>query len=531
MRVRLTVVVSSLIAALLPLSPVAAGTGEQVRGGPTPSVTWTPCADDPTADCGTLAVPIDWARPRGATIDLALVRRKATDPAARVGSLVVNPGGPGGSGVDAVLERLLTFSPEVTRRFDLVGFDPRGVARSHPVVCSAALAYQAPDPLALRSQADFAALVAYNQRLREDCRVRTGPLADHVDTLSVVRDLDAIRAALGDEKLTYYGVSYGTLIGQLYAERFPGRVRALALDSNMDHSLGTGAFLDTETATVQDSFDEFVSWCDRTETCALHGKDVRALWAGLIARADRGELPFPGYPSVSVSRTQLLSQVFVSFYEPAWSQLADLLVALDSGSQPTVSPAVSPAVSPPAVSPPAELSRQEDEVVQDPAQVFCEDYFLPVRDFREYAAHLSRAARIAPDMRISPLAISLIAACLGQPTPIPDPQHRLRVAPNAQVLLGNAVHDPATPYVWAASTARQMGRAAVLLTYEGWGHRVYGRGDCTTGAFERYLVSRTLPARGTRCPAVPPAEATLRRAPWPVPSGPVPGLPGWRFRS
>ncbi|MBB2744966.1 UNVERIFIED_ORG: pimeloyl-ACP methyl ester carboxylesterase [Microbispora rosea subsp. rosea] len=517
MRARLAVVVSSLIAALLPLSPVAAGTAEQGGGGPTASVTWTPCADDPTADCGTLAVPIDWARPRGATIDLALVRRKATDSAARVGSLVINPGGPGGSGVDAVLEQRLTFSAEISRRFDLVGFDPRGVARSHPVVCSAALAYQAPDPLALRSQADFTALVAYNQRLREDCRARTGPLFDHVDTLSVVRDLDAIRAALGDEKLTYYGVSYGTLIGQLYAERFPGRGRALALDSNMDHSLGTQAFLDTETATVQDSFDEFVSWCDRTETCALHGKDVRALWAGLIARADRGELPFPGDPSVSLNRTSLLSLVFGAFYGPAWSQLADVLVALDTG------------VQPPA--PPAEPRRQEDEVVENPAQVFCEDYFLPVRDFREYAAHVNRAARIAPDMRISPLAIAMVAACLGQPTPIPDPQHQLRVAQNAQVLLGNAIHDPATPYVWAASTARQIGRAGVLLTYEGWGHRMYGRGDCTTGAFDRYLVSRALPARGTRCPAVPPAQATLRRAPWPVPSGPVPGLPGWRFRS
>ncbi|XVQ86142.1 alpha/beta hydrolase [Microbispora siamensis] len=517
-RARLTVVVSSLIAALLPLSPVAAGTAEQGRGGPTPSVTWTPCSEDPTADCGTLAVPIDWARPRGATIGLALVRRKATDPAARVGSLVINPGGPGGSGVDAVLGNRLPFSAEITRRFDLVGFDPRGVARSHPVICSTALAYQAPDPLSLRSQADFTALVAYNQRLREDCRARTGPLFDHVDTLSVVRDLDAIRAALGEDMLTYYGVSYGTLIGQLYAERFPGRVRALALDSNMDHSLGTGAFLDTETATVQDSFDEFVSWCDRTESCALHGKDVRALWAGLIVLADRGELPFPGDPSISLNRASLLSLVFSAFYGPAWSQLADLLVALDTGTRPSVSSLVEP-------------RRQEDEVVENPAQVFCEDYLVPVRDFREYAAHLDRAARIAPDMRISPLAISMIAACLGQPTPIPNPQHQLRVVPNAQVLLGNAVHDPATPYSWAASTARQIGRAGVLLTYEGWGHGIYGRGDCTTGAFDRYLVSRTLPARGTRCPAVPPAEATLRRAPWPVPSGPVPGLPGWRFRS
>lgn len=188
-------------------------------------MTWTPCAEDPTADCGTLTVPIDWADPRGATVDLALVRRKATDPASRTGSLVLNPGGPGGPGAQVVLDKSYPFSDEITRRFDIVGFDPRRVGASHPVVCTTGLLAQMPDVLQVRSEADFSALLDYNRRLREDCRARTGPLFDHVDTLSVVRDLDALRAALGEDKLTYYGVSYGTLIGQLYAERFPQRVR------------------------------------------------------------------------------------------------------------------------------------------------------------------------------------------------------------------------------------------------------------------------------------------------------------------
>src|SRR5690606_11889323 len=153
-----------------------------------------------------------------------------------IGSIVINTGGHGGTGVDAVLQNWLGFSPELTSRFDVVGFDPRGVGRSHPILCSFELAAQAPDPLEIDGPAEFAALLAYDERYRQDCRARTGPLFDHVDTGSVVRDLDAIRAALGERKLTYYGVSYGTLIGQLYAERYPGRIRALALDSNMDHS-------------------------------------------------------------------------------------------------------------------------------------------------------------------------------------------------------------------------------------------------------------------------------------------------------
>ncbi|MEV4116734.1 alpha/beta fold hydrolase, partial [Nonomuraea sp. NPDC049695] len=191
----------------------------------TASISWQPCTEDATVDCGTLTVPLDWGNPDGEKIQLALARRKATNPSARIGSLVVNPGGPGGSGKQIVLKDRLPFSSEITSRFDIVGFDPRGVAGSHPIQCSQDLASQAPDPF-LKSQADFERLLAFNQRYKQDCRARTGPLFDHVDTLSVARDLDTMRQALGDDKLSFYAISYGTLIGQIYAERFPGRVRA-----------------------------------------------------------------------------------------------------------------------------------------------------------------------------------------------------------------------------------------------------------------------------------------------------------------
>ncbi|WP_433252496.1 alpha/beta hydrolase [Streptosporangium sp. CA-135522] len=501
-----------VITALLPLAPAGAAGGATAGGA---TITWTACPEDPTAECGTLAVPIDRADPGGSTVEVALARRKATDPAARIGSLLINPGGPGGSGVDFAIYGKGYFSQEITRRFDIVGFDPRGVARSHPIVCSTDLLGQAPSPI-MKSQADFDGWLAYNRRLRDDCRARTGPLYDHADTLSVVRDLDAIRAALGEDKLSYYGVSYGTLIGQQYAETFPRRVRALALDSNMDHSVGTGEFLDTQATAAQDSFDEFVAWCDRDDGCALHGKDVRAFWAGLRARAERGELHFPGEPDVPLTQMDLLGLAFGSFYGPDWSALAEFLLAVDTG-----------AGLPPGS--PARSVRRDAEVTAFPAQIFCEDYLLPVRGYREYAAHLRRSARIAPDMRFGPPAASLTALCLGQPAPIPNPQHRLRVHGSAPLLMGNALHDPATGYDWAIGTARQLGRQAVLLTYEGWGHGIYGRGECTTGAIDGYLVSLTLPARGTRCPAVPPTALRAQRQPWPRPSGPLPNVPGWTY--
>ncbi|GAA3838540.1 alpha/beta fold hydrolase [Streptomyces phyllanthi] len=134
--------------------------------------------------------------------------------------------------------RISLFSPEVRRRFDIVSFNPRGVGGSNPVACSGALLAERPSP-ELKRQADFDATVAYNRRLRADCRARTGPVFNHLDTAQTVRDLDALRAALGERKLTFHGSSYGTLLGAQYAETYPRRVRAMVLESVMDHSVPT----------------------------------------------------------------------------------------------------------------------------------------------------------------------------------------------------------------------------------------------------------------------------------------------------
>ncbi|MEV6154050.1 alpha/beta hydrolase [Nonomuraea sp. NPDC052129] len=474
---------------LMPTAPAAARTS---------GIDWKPCDQDATAECGTLTVPIDWATPGSGTIDLALARRKATDATKRIGSLVVNPGGPGVSGVDFALFSDRFLSAELTKSFDIVGFDPRGVGRSHPVVCSSALLRAMP-PTLMRSQADFEARIAYNKRLREDCEARTGPLFDHVSTVSVVRDLEAIRAALDEERVTFYGVSYGTLIGQQYAERYPGRVRALVLDSNFDHSLGTGAYLDTAAINAESAFDEFADWCAKNATCPLHGKDVRAFWAKLLARADRGELHQPGQPDVPLTSWDLIDQAFGAFYGPYWTELAESLLATDTAAA--------------TKTPSGEASRAE-ELSPFPRAVFCQDFSFPVRDYREYAARLDRQRALAPDMRYNPAALYAIAACLDWPTPIPNPQHRLNVDGTPPILVANSLYDPATSYLWAAGVAGQIGREAALLTYEGWGHGVYGRSDCVTGAMDRYLISLTVPtAAGSRCPAIPPPAVGLNRSP------------------
>ncbi|MBQ1013689.1 alpha/beta fold hydrolase, partial [Micromonospora sp. M51] len=199
-------------AGLTPASPAAA------RPQPAPTIDWRPCAADASAECGTLSLPVDWNRPRGERFDLSLARRVA-NPATRQGALVFGPGGPGDSGVDRVVNGSSRFSDDLRARFDIVSFDPRGTGGSHPVICARDLLARQPQLIA--DQAQFDAVLADNALLRADCRARTGALYDHVDTTSAARDLDAVRAALGERQLTFHGSSYGTLLGQRYAELYP----------------------------------------------------------------------------------------------------------------------------------------------------------------------------------------------------------------------------------------------------------------------------------------------------------------------
>ncbi|MEU7732488.1 alpha/beta hydrolase [Streptomyces griseus] len=465
-----------------------------VQASPPPAtepLRWAPCeaATKPGAECATLSVPVDWARPDGPRLDLAVARRQAAGPGPRVGSMVFGPGGPGDSGVAMVVGNIGRFSPEVRRGFDIVSFDPRGVGGSTPVTCSADLLAARPSP-ELGSQADFEATLAYNKRLRADCRARTGPVFDHLDTAQTVRDLDALRAALGERKLTFHGSSYGTLLGAQYAETYPRRVRAMVLESVMDHSVPTTReFLRSEAATAQNSFEEFVKWCDAAATCALRGRDVRAVWQGLLDRAGRGELENPAKPGTALSSSDLVNRVaFRRFYAADHAGLATEIARMHA-SEPLPASPTSTAPLPPAT------------------PVFCSDWRLPVRDHREYASLVSLMNRTAPDLPYL-LPIHMTAACLGAPTA--NPQHRLRVTGAPPILLSNALHDPATGYAWAVSVARQLGRGGVLLTYEGHGHGSVTSGPCMRDAVDGYLTELVVPPRGTSCPAVSPDRSPPR---------------------
>ncbi|QFG23744.1 alpha/beta hydrolase [Actinomadura sp. WMMB 499] len=457
-----------------------------------PPITWTACGDDGNARCGTLTLPVDRDEPDGATFGLAVARRPALDPGARIGTLVFGPGGPGDSGVHQILEGD-RFSDALRRHFDIVSFDPRGVGGSAPITCARDLVRAQPSPV-MADQDDFDATVAHNERLRADCAERTGPIYGNADTLSTVRDLDALREALGESRLTFHGSSYGTLLGEQYAETYPHRVRAMVLESVVDHSRrGAGAFLTSQAAAAQDSFDEFVEWCDRTDACALHGRDVRAVWQGLLDRARRGDLP-------GMSEVSLVEEAYSAFYGPRWAELARTLAALDAGDPP-------PATSTPRTAEPT-AGPSDEATVQDPfLGVFCSDWSLPVRDHRHWSRLMRRVERVAPDMTYT-RPVRAAAGCIGAPRPVANPQHRLDVRGlRTPILLSNARHDPASGHNWATNVARQLGREGVLLTYEGAGHGSYNRSDCMRRTIDRYLIDLDVPARGTTCPPVPAGSA------------------------
>lgn len=442
----------SLTLAATACAPAAAASG------------WQPCEENTAAECTTITVPVDWAEPAGERFGMAVARHPATGE--RRGTVVYLPAGPGSSGVDAVTnEQILNMvlPKEVVEHFDVVSFDPRGVRRSSPVVCDAGLvaALDRPEP---RNQAEFAALLDAQAAVGADCRQRTGPVFDHLDSTQVARDVDALRAVLGEDQLNLYALSYGTVAGQMYAERFPGRIRTMVLDAVFDHSVDSGRFAVAGARAGQESFDRFVEWCATDTACVLHGTDVRARVAALFERtADPAALTYA-----------LVSPLT----RPDLPAVAAEIVRLESGD-PTA-------------------TRQAAETTPLPIFLQCADNRNDVRSFADMKRLAARTRAVAPDVRAS--AFDIASLCVNPPVPATNPQRALHAPDAPPVLVTNARFDASTPHEGARHVAAQL-PGAVLLTWDGMGHGAATRTACTREHVLRYFTDATLPAPGTHCPA------------------------------
>jgi pimeloyl-ACP methyl ester carboxylesterase len=466
------------------------------------SIRWHSCGPDfpPSLQCGSLAVPLDYNHPRGAKIRLGFDRLRAQDSAHRVGSLIVNPGGPGGAGSEVVAAEaagLGFWHPALHQRFDLIGMDPRGVGSSTHVKCDPAV-FNRPVSRFPRTAAQFDQLAAYEHDLAASCRRLTGRLLGHVDTASVARDMEALRRALGDGKLNFLGLSYGAEIGVLYAERYPERIRTMALDGVLDHSISTSSLFADNAASYEDTFNRFAAWCAQTTTCALYGRDVAALFDRLGQQADRQPIPAPQCANGECRATVTGDDIRLNSYsmllfkdglpavgQPGWADLAVALAAAEAGDASRLST-------------PIETNPKSDSFAG--LAVICLDYPPLLSRYSDLVAANLLGRALAPHTQGAGEAWPALTGCMNWPVPVANRPHQARIRGKTNILLVNATHDPSTPYRMAHNVLSQV-PGAVLLTRDGDGHTSsLLKQSRTSDAIAEYLITGRRPAPGTVYP-------------------------------
>jgi len=485
-------------------APAPPATGAPVAAPPTPTtgpasalavgftpqpLHWKPCADG--FQCSTLTVPVDYAKPRGATVGIAVTRLPAGG--SRTGSLLVNPGGPGGSGVQWLQTGgAQVFTDVVRRHFDLVSFDPRGVGGSHPVRCESGTqldAYFHDDP-APTSVAGRDRYAADTRAFDAGCTRRTGSFLAHVGTVEVATDMDSLRRALGEATISYFGYSYGTYLGTTWLSMFPRTVRAAVLDGAVDPTLDLPAFAQGQAVAFDAELERFFTWCDaHGSLCTFHvrGQSAAQRYDALAARVATTPLPAAGARTVGPG--ELSYGVGYAMYSTAlWPGLGRALTTAEGGDGGGLL-----AYSDAYLDRGADGSYANSDEAN--AAVSCLDHEGPRTEAAWFAAGQAVTAQ-APRLGRAIVYDSLPCAFWPEPARAPVAVGG-RGAP-AVIVIGGT-HDPATPYAWAQHLAALLPTGR-LLTRDGDGHTSYGAGEpCVQQAVDAYLLSLDAPARGARC--------------------------------
>jgi pimeloyl-ACP methyl ester carboxylesterase len=467
----------ALLAALL---LIIGGTPASADPSQTPfKIAWSACEKSPQTQCGTLKVPLDWSKPSGATISLAIARRPAKDPQQRVGTLFFNPGGPGDGAAEYIVSAETVFTPALIERFDLVGMDPRGIANSSQVRCTLPL-ITPETTLFPKTEQQFQQLLKHNREVGLNCLDKAGDLVRHMDTVSVARDHEALRQALGENKINWLGISYGTQVAANYAQLYPTRTQAMVLDAPLEHSQSEVHQVADEIIAAEDSFNRFADWCPTQETCALRGQDVRAVFDRLVAQADQNPIRVEGAVRPVTGEDIRMGTIgLLRFKEPSifgpdlsWAGLSRALQkAIDGdGSAFAVGPAGEPQYG-----------------YHGRIGNACLDYVPQVHTYAEMQQRLELGRQLAPHLQGASETWQA-NYCIDWPVKPVNPPKTLNVR-GVPALLIHAAHDPSDSYTWAHGLAAQIDGSA-LLTRTGDGHTSVFTSDCAKSAMDAFLIER-----------------------------------------
>ncbi|WP_369216274.1 alpha/beta hydrolase [Streptomyces flavofungini] len=464
--------------------------------------------------CGHVEVPVDYARPAAGTVDLAMIRMKSSSTGKPRGSLLLNFGGPGGPGVSALAGSQKDFS-FLSKEYDVVSFDPRGVGESAPVTCGdTGMGAGAIQGGPGTGTDDPAAVLAELRKDAAICAEKSGPVLEHMGTVNVSRDLDVMRQALGDKKLNYLGFSYGTRIGAVYSAQFPKNVGRMVLDG-VDTLTEPIAEQQRVTAEGrQTALDHFLSWCTRNPGCVF-GTDARSARQSMRQIIeDLDKMPLQAMDGAQFSGQDVVGVLGQALYSrQAWPALSQALGALLADGDPRallrMSGGLGGAVR--GALPPA-VRRGRDAVPMDNMTsalmaVNCADD--PDRpDAARIEKEVGRLQRefeeASPVFGRSMLMPVLL--CFGRPPGTDYIRKSVRDVSSPELLLVGTRGDPATPYRWTVETARRLGSQAIVLDNKGDGHTGYLGSKCVHDKVDGFLLYGEMPANGSSCPANPAEE-------------------------
>ncbi|MCX5288314.1 alpha/beta hydrolase [Streptomyces sp. NBC_00183] len=455
---------------------------------------WTRCEGssvDPRQRCATLEVPMDYAHPDGPKIDLAVSRIPSEKPSARRGALLLVPGGPGGTSLDDPSGKGQKLPQDVRDTYDLIGFAPRGNAPSTDVSCGLDHADLALTSLRPWPAADGSVTgnMTTARRVADACAHNGGELMRHLSTADNARDIDRIRAALGERRISAWGVSYGTYVGAVYSQLFPDRTDRVVLDSNdnPDPVKVERAWVQAQEVGAEDNFPEFAKWAARPGNpyrLADTAAEVRPLFLSLAARLDREPIPWPGANPEELNGNVLRQTMLNSFDDPDdYAGLAQLILAARKGTVP------------PAPQSPPEAVLQN--VVAVGAATLCDDAAWP-RSAAVYEKGVAESRARYPLTAGMPRNAMVCAAWPWQPERAPV---RITDRGPSNVLLVQNERDMETPLSGALKLRAALGRRAVMVTVDSTGHEAYlaNGNECGDATVSRFLATGERPERDVHC--------------------------------